>query len=930
MDSVGSVALDIKVLKEELIKEAKQAAKEAAVAAQKEANSASKAFSKSIGSGTSALGGLASVAKKAAGVLGIAFSAVQVVNFGKACIDLGSDLAEVQNVVDVVYGNMSDDVNSYAQAAIKSYGMSETVAKNYMGTLGAMSKAFGFSTQEAYGQAEALTALAGDMASFYNKSTDETFTALKAVYSGETEVLKQYGVVMNETALNEFAMAQGMGKTVKQMSEQEKVSLRLAFVQDRLSAASGDFQRTSGGWANQVRVLTLQFDSFKATIGQGLINVLTPIVQWLNMIMEAANKAAQAFSNFTASLMGVSVDADGGISGIADTTAQAADNMQDFSSGVKSAGGAAKKAMQKLAGFDKINTLNSDSSSGGGGAASKKTLANTKATTAATNDAAKATDKWKQAMDGVVKKTKQVKDTFVDGFKDGFGDFDISGIKNNLKSIKDSVYDIFNDPSVSEAGNRFMTNLAYGMGQTTGAFARISTTIADTITGGISLFLEQHAPEIKTFLVDMFDISGDTALITGRLSKSIANIFQGSFGTEAGKQLVANLINIPSQIFMTVTEIGAKIGRDLLGGFTTVISDNEAGITSALSEIVETVSSVTTTISDAVTHMGQSIQTTYDTYISPSIANVSEGLSELTGSFLEFWEAEVKPILDDISINVQALWNDSLKPLWDSLMEFIGSLVDNLTVFWNTTLKPIIDWIIKNVLPVITPIIRTIINVFLKVVGVIGTGVRSIIDVLGGLITFISGVLTGDWEKAWGGIKKVFSGIWDGILGILCGTEDIIVEIFKGVLGVIKGALNTGLGFIEGFINKAIRAINTLLSGISAVGKAVGFEAIPKINEVKLPRLAQGGFVEANTPQLALIGDNKHEGEIVAPESKITEAVAAAMMQVLPYLKGANTVATSGAGNTATNITLMLDGQVLYDSYQKYDKLHNGRSGGRA
>ena len=122
-------------------------------------------------------------------------------------IELGSDLAEVQNVVDVVYGNMSADVNSFAQSAIKSYGMSETVAKNYMGTLGAMSKAFGFTTQEAYGQAEALTALAGDMASFYNKSTDETFTALKAVYSGESEVLKQYGVVMNETAQEPFIRA---------------------------------------------------------------------------------------------------------------------------------------------------------------------------------------------------------------------------------------------------------------------------------------------------------------------------------------------------------------------------------------------------------------------------------------------------------------------------------------------------------------------------------------------------------------------------------------------------------------------------------------------------------------------------------------------------------------------------------------------------
>lgn len=365
MDSVGQVKLDIKVLKEELIQEAKAAAKEAAVAAQKEANSVSKTFSNSVGRGTSALGGLTSVAKKAAGVLGVAFSAVKVANFGKACVDLGSDLAEVQNVVDVVYGNMSSDVESFAQDAIKSYGISEKVAKEYMGTMGSMSKAFGFSTKDAYKQAESLTALAGDMASFYNKSTDETFTALKAVYSGETEVLKKYGVVMSETALNEYAMSNGIGKTVKAMSEQEKVSLRLSFVQDRLSAATGDFSRTSGGWANQVKILTLRWEEFKSSIGQGLINVLTPLITWLNEVMVYVNQLAKDFAYCTALLMGVDPD-NNTFGDMATDIADASQNTKALNKGIKGTTGAVKTLKRQLAAFDKLNVLSNPQTGGGG------------------------------------------------------------------------------------------------------------------------------------------------------------------------------------------------------------------------------------------------------------------------------------------------------------------------------------------------------------------------------------------------------------------------------------------------------------------------------------------------------------------------------------------------------------------------------------
>ena len=315
----------------------------------------------SLGKTTKAqTGAMVGMFGKVAKAAAAAFAVKKIIDFSKACIQLGSDLAEVQNVVDVTFGSMSNKVNEFAKSAMTSYGLSEKVAKQYMGTFGAMSKSFGFTTEAAYDQAAALTGLAGDVASFYNLTTDEAYTKLKSVFTGETESLKELGVVMTQTALDEYALQKGMGKTTSQMSEQEKVALRLAFVQDRLATASGDFARTSDGWANQTRVLALRFDALKASIGQGLINVLLPIVRVLNEIIARLQVAADAFSECTAAIFGKS-----GSSGSVASVMSGASS--DLATNVGDAASSAKAIKKSLAGFDQLNILGGGSGAGAGG-----------------------------------------------------------------------------------------------------------------------------------------------------------------------------------------------------------------------------------------------------------------------------------------------------------------------------------------------------------------------------------------------------------------------------------------------------------------------------------------------------------------------------------------------------------------------------------
>lgn len=313
----------------------------------------------------------AALGKKISATLAGAFAVKAVVGFGKQCLELGSDLAEVQNVVDVTFPSMTAQIDAFAKNAAAKFGLSETMAKRYVGTFGSMAEAFGYTENEAASMAETLTGLSGDVASFYNISQDEAYTKLKSVFTGETESLKELGIVMTQTALDEYALANGFGAVTSQMTEAEKVSLRFSFVQSQLSNAAGDFARTSNSWANQVRLLALQFESLKAAIGQGLINVLTPVIKLINIFMAKLVQAAQVFSRFTSMLFGktAATSVTKGTENLASGLSNVGTGGSNAAKGLGKANKAAKQLNRSIAGFDKITKLNEKQSGSGGGGA---------------------------------------------------------------------------------------------------------------------------------------------------------------------------------------------------------------------------------------------------------------------------------------------------------------------------------------------------------------------------------------------------------------------------------------------------------------------------------------------------------------------------------------------------------------------------------
>ena len=280
---------------------------------------------------------------------------------GKSAISLASDLQEVQNVVDVAFGSMAGEVEEFSKSALKQFGLSELAAKRMASTFMAMGKGLGIDGTTGKEMALTLTGLAGDMASFFNVEEEVAQTALNSIYTGETETLKKFGVVMTEANLQAFALTQGITKSYSAMSQAEKVALRYQYVLSQTALAQGDFARTSGSWANQVRLMKEQWSQLLGIMGSGLVQVLTPVVKALNSMLSSlisvGNAIAKLFGGKGITNLSTSVSTDLG---------NAAGSAGDLSSGLDNSNASAKKLAKTIAGFDELNVLASQTSGGGG------------------------------------------------------------------------------------------------------------------------------------------------------------------------------------------------------------------------------------------------------------------------------------------------------------------------------------------------------------------------------------------------------------------------------------------------------------------------------------------------------------------------------------------------------------------------------------
>ena len=299
----------------------------------------------------------------------IGFKAIRgLANLGKSAIGFGSAITEIENVVDVSFGSMADEAYKFASTAKEQFGLSELAAKQYSGTMMAMMKSSGVAQDAASKMSISLAGLAGDIASFYNIDTDTAFQKIRSGISGEIEPLRQLGINLSVANMEAYALSRGITTSYNAMSQAEKVALRYNYLMSVTGDVQGDFARTSGTWANQVRLLTLNFQSLSAVIGQGLIAGILPAIQALNALMSKLMQAANAFRNFMYVLMGKKLKgSQSGVSDIVSSLGGIETAGDDASSGLDDATSSAKKLKKALSvlPFDQLNQLTDNSDNSG-------------------------------------------------------------------------------------------------------------------------------------------------------------------------------------------------------------------------------------------------------------------------------------------------------------------------------------------------------------------------------------------------------------------------------------------------------------------------------------------------------------------------------------------------------------------------------------
>lgn len=821
--------------------------------------------------------GLGSTVKKIGLLIGGVFAVGKLVQFGKECVALGSDLAEVQNVVDVTFTTMSDKVNEFAKNAMTSAGLSETMAKRYVGTFGAMSKSFGFSEAQAYDMSTALTQLTGDVASFYNISQDLAYIKLKSVFTGETETLKDLGVVMTQSALDQYALANGYGKTTSAMTEQEKVALRFAFVQEQLSAASGDFIRTSDSWANQVRVMQLQLQSLKATVGQGLINIFTPVLKVINILLVKLATLANAFKSFTELITGKksSGQTSGSGAGLAGTDAiadtadqygQAADNAKKLADATNDNAKATKKANKVtknyLSSLDEVhkvtstgsNSSSTPSSSGGSGGAGNSGLpssvGNVDYGNLAEGETAldKISDSAKKLADLLKKLWKPFQDAWKKEGKNTINAAKVAldGLKKLAVSVGKSLVEVWTNgtgTTILTTMLRIAQNVLKTIGNIASGFAdawnknNVGTQIIQNIADALVVvmqFVERIAEDTAAWAANLnfYPLLESISNLTSTFApilESIGNVLEWIYNNivlpmlkwliETGIPTVINLVSDLAGFFADHQSIIEAFGAALIGAFAA------AKIAGLASRIAGSITTVASFIKGLIALM------TGSSGIMGGIKAIATAIGP-GGIF-------IAAITACIAIGVLLYKN------WDKIKEVAGEV-------W--------DWIKNKTSTFVNAISSSLKNLASKIVTIWDNVKSSAYQ---------------KWTAIWSTVGNLVEKIKDGIVKKFTAAKDKVVDIF----GSIKTSITNVLNKVIGIVNRAIGTVNSAIGGIESAfsfgpwevptpfgKKTIGFSAtFPRVPTI--PYLAKGAVIPPRSEFLAVLGDQKQGNNIETPEA---------------------------------------------------------------
>ncbi|MEK4453895.1 hypothetical protein [Paenibacillus sp. FSL L8-0506] len=766
------------------------------------------------------------------GIIAGAFAVGGLVKFGREAINLASDLQEVQNVVNVTFGSMTNQINSWSSNLIDSFGLSELSAKKYASTMGAMLKSSGISGKAMTEMSVNLTELAADMASFYNLATDDAYYKVFSGMAGETEPLKQLGVNMSVVNMEAYAMSQGITKSWMSMTQAEQQMLRYGYLLKVTGDAQGDFARNGQSWANQIRIMGEQWNIFKGSMGAGFINILTPIIKGINWLIAKLQVAAAYFKAFTALLFGdASQNGGAGMAGVSSGIEDTAGAVGDVGSAAKDTGKKAKKAANdikgSLAGFDQLNTLADKTASSLGDA----------------GDAAS-----------------------------GVGGADLSGMAAGVGfggAIDLGSLDVDTDPYTAKLKSLIDTTKSW-----------FSGLWSDVSSGWAGM-----APAVQPFIDMMTPIK---ASLSG-MKDSLVDIWQNTLAP-MGAYLLGDFI--PSLVVGFTQNFAPVIANALVGAFD-LVDRTLANLAVTMNDLfVNTWLPNVEIVKNAMLEAMPSIASSLDSLIQGSILPAADFF--LNGFILpvvKTMSEEFTPVFTDTAVHAIGIFSDTLSnfvnmanDLWqntllpnftrlrDVILEIIPPIANAFNKIINSILLPFVDFMAnKFIMPIYKAFMETLVPIFTDVlvwafkeasdaftwfvdliVDIYETIFEPTFNLIRDIVMDVLDSLKAAWDdhgkkildglsKFLDNTKKTFQKLWDEVLKpiiqpFLQTLKDIWNDTLKGLIDkaidlvfkLTEAAIEIYNGFIQPIIDAVVKylgpiVVDTFTSMYKSVKTIIGW-----------------------------------------------------------------------------------------------------------
>jgi len=758
--------------------------------------------------------------KKVMAAAGIAFSFGAVVEFGKKSLESAADVNAAGSQMSQTFRSIQGNAEAAMKRVADSSGIVQTRLQGVGTSIYAFARTSGMETSQALGMMEEALQVAADSAAYYDRSLEDTSDTLMSFLKGNYANDAALGLSATETTRN-AAANKLYGKSFQELSEAQKQLTLLQMVKDAnaLSGAEGQAAREAEGWENVLGNLKESWRQLMAVLGQPVLQAVTAAVQHLTEALAFLTEKARAAMNTLSELTGFEFGSSSSSETIKENVAQTVEYQNDLTDAVEETAKAQEKSM---AGFDKMNTISTDSSGSNSAAQSAGVPAVQSVpmtVTADTGGASRAVLDFAAKAKSVL---EQVSGYLDENFGDIFGEI-WSGFVTETEELYGTVSRIFDD--IKSLGPPLAD---YFQGDFTVLLQTAFATVGEILLGLFDTFNMVFAdiwdlavfPCLSAFINDglpmLTQFCNESLLTFGTWFAEVKNIFD-MLWKDAARPVLQFIAKLWSDLMSSLKKFWDKWGHPIFQKFRTAI--------------------------------------------------------ETTGDlFRHTWQNYLKPVFDVLMETVNMLWDDHLKPLLDNFLDLVGTVIDAGLDIYNSFVAPLVSAFVDFM----GPKIKAALTFLVKFIGDSIAGmidvINAFIDILKGVVNFIAGVFTGDWRRAWDGIKSIFAGVWNALYAIVRRPINLIIDLVNGMTGAIEAAVN---GIIDELNKFHIDVPDWVedLTGYSGFGFDIGNIDIPEI-----PHLAQGTVVPANYGEfLAVLGDNKRETEVVSPISAIKQAVKEAL-----------------------------------------------------